>query len=274
MGSKPIEEINEVYIYLSDQYIFEKKLGKQPYEPIKPYSAEEYKAALLSVADKLSNVHYQMLQAQYEAPKHTITAIELAHAAGYKNYSSANLHYGRLAHILGEALGCKTSPLDNNNPVWWPILSAGILETSQHGFKWVMHFQLVQALEAIDWVENPTHIFPEEITEAEAETLYEGSVRQVAVNAYERNPEARRKCIAYYGARCYVCCFDFEKEYGEAGRGLIHVHHERPLASIGEEYEVDPVNDLKPVCPNCHAIIHRRKQSYSIAEVKEVLRKK
>lgn len=137
-----------------------------------------------------------------------------------------------------------------------------------------MHFQLVQALEAIDWVENPTHIFPEEITEAEAETLYEGSVRQVAVNAYERNPEARRKCIAYYGARCYVCCFDFEKEYGEAGRGLIHVHHERPLASIGEEYEVDPVNDLKPVCPNCHAIIHRRKQSYSIAEVKEMLRKK
>ncbi|MEI8372579.1 MAG: hypothetical protein WCJ35_07065 [Planctomycetota bacterium] len=36
----------------------------------------------------------------------------------------------------------------------------------------------------------------------------------------------------------------------------------------GKEYKVDPVNDLRPVCANCHAILHRLKPAYSIDEVK------
>ena len=35
-------------------------------------------------------------------------------------------------------------------------------------------------------------------------------------------------------------------------------------------YEVDSINDLVPVCPNCHAMIHRRKPAaYTIEGVKE-----
>lgn len=125
--------------------------------------------------------------------------------------------------------------------------------------------------EKIRFLESDDCGLPDEIDKSEIGTFREGSMRQVTVNAYERNPEARRKCIAYYGACCCICGFEFEKQYGEAGRGVIHVHHERPLATIGEEYEVDPVADLKPVCPNCHAIIHRRKPAYTISEVKEML---
>jgi predicted restriction endonuclease len=122
-------------------------------------------------------------------------------------------------------------------------------------------------------IEGYDYSLPEEVDNSEAKVFREGSIRQVTVNAYERNSEARRKCISHYGARCYVCGFDFENRYGEVGRGFIHIHHERPLATIAEEYEVNPIEDLKPVCPNCHAIIHRRKPPYTITEVKQILRK-
>jgi hypothetical protein len=101
--------------------------------------------------------------------------------------------------------------------------------------------------------------------------IYEGAKYQVIVNVYERDPEARRKCITEYGANCFVCGFSFGATYGKVVDGFIHVHHLRPLSEIGEEYEVIPVEDLRPVCPNCHAVLHRRVPAYSIAEVQAFL---
>ncbi len=50
--------------------------------------------------------------------------------------------------------------------------------------------------------------------------------------------------------------------------GFIHVHHLKPQSSRGGEYEIDPVLDLVPVCPNCHAVMHRRRETpYSLEEV-------
>lgn len=62
---------------------------------------------------------------------------------------------------------------------------------------------------------------------------------------------------------------NFEERYGEIGKGFIHVHHEVEISTIGEDYEIDPIDDLKPVCPNCHAMLHKRKPAYSIDELKE-----
>jgi len=33
----------------------------------------------------------------------------------------------------------------------------------------------------------------------------------------------------------------------------------------------DPIRDLRPVCPNCHVVIHRREPPYSIDEVRQLL---
>jgi len=114
--------------------------------------------------------------------------------------------------------------------------------------------------------------FPEEIEEAQDE-LFEGLVRRVSVNAYERNPEARRICIEHYGAICQICNFDFEKNYGEIGKGFIHVHHLKQISELAGTYQVNPIADLLPVCPNCHAIIHKRKPPYTVDEIKRFLRK-
>ena len=45
----------------------------------------------------------------------------------------------------------------------------------------------------------------------------------------------------------------------------------RMLSEIGKEYEVDPVKDLRPVCPNCHSVIHLKAPPYSIDELKDML---
>jgi 5-methylcytosine-specific restriction protein A len=67
---------------------------------------------------------------------------------------------------------------------------------------------------------------------------------------------------------------DFEETYGPVGKGLIHVHHLKALASVGIEYQVNPVADLRPVCPNCHAMIHRGEPMYSIEAVQAMLQGK
>ena len=102
-------------------------------------------------------------------------------------------------------------------------------------------------------------------------TFPEGAVRRITVNAYERDPRARRLCIAYYGTSCHVCEFAFAQAYGEEFSGFIHVHHLRPLSSLGGTYELDPVEDLRPVCPNCHAALHHRREPYSIEELRAIM---
>lgn len=111
--------------------------------------------------------------------------------------------------------------------------------------------------------------FPEEV--ADTQTYYEGATKQVKVNKYERSAGARKVCIARYGVSCFICGFNFKDFYGNDGEGFIHVHHLKPLSDIGEEYKLDPVKDLRPVCPNCHAMIHKRVPAYTIEEMKQLL---
>lgn len=108
---------------------------------------------------------------------------------------------------------------------------------------------------------------PEEVDAPEQ--YIEGASKTVSVNSYERNSDARTKCIAHHGYSCAVCGFNFEQVYGAIGEKYIHVHHIVPLAEIGVEYVLDPVNDLVPICANCHAIIHRTKPILTVEQLKE-----
>jgi 5-methylcytosine-specific restriction enzyme A len=101
----------------------------------------------------------------------------------------------------------------------------------------------------------------------------EGGIKNYYAKRYERNPENRRMAIEIHGTVCAVCEFDFEKVYGERGKGFIEVHHTEPLGSLTEEKIIDPGTDLIPVCSNCHRMIHRRQDHIlSIEEVKKLLR--
>lgn len=119
-----------------------------------------------------------------------------------------------------------------------------------------------------DPYENHPEILSEEV---DPEKTVEGAVKQVFVNVFERSPIARKKCIEHHGCYCSVCGFNFFDYYGDVGKDFIHVHHLKPLHEIRGEYEVDAVKDLRPVCPNCHAMLHRRNPAYSIEELKEII---
>ena len=57
---------------------------------------------------------------------------------------------------------------------------------------------------------------------------------------------------------CKIGGMSFEQTYGPEIKDIIEVHHIVPLNQIGESYVVDPIKDLIPVCPNCHAAIHSK----------------
>lgn len=99
----------------------------------------------------------------------------------------------------------------------------------------------------------------------------EGKAKKVLVNSFERNPIARKKCIEHYGLNCQVCNFNFKDKFGKLGNNFIHVHHKINIALIGDEYSVNPITDLIPVCPNCHAMLHKRNPAYSIEELKNIM---
>jgi predicted HNH restriction endonuclease len=135
-----------------------------------------------------------------------------------------------------------------------------------------MRPNLVAAIRQMAWArEQPQAVFasPEELSTVDE--INEGNVHLVQVNIFERSVQARTACLRHHGFVCAVCSFDFEKIYGELGHEFIHVHHLRPLSAIGEEYKVDPIKDLRPVCPNCHAMLHRKTPALTIGELKNLI---
>lgn len=110
---------------------------------------------------------------------------------------------------------------------------------------------------------------PEEL--AEPAKYPEGAQVRVTVNAFERNAKARSACIAHHGAVCAVCRIRFEEVYGDLGSGFIHVHHRIPIGSVGSEYQVNPIKDLVPVCPNCHAMIHRAEPQLTVDQLQALI---
>ena len=144
----------------------------------------------------------------------------------------------------------------------------------------LIHFsqkdELVEAQRRLDSVPSyalrkgvlPEQNFPDAIDD---ERLFsEGAKKTVTVNAYERDPAARTACLKRHGHRCAVCNLSFEELYGIIGKGFIHVHHKKPLSGTREAYKVNPLKDLVPVCPNCHAMLHTTNPPIGIEELRNI----
>jgi predicted HNH restriction endonuclease len=107
---------------------------------------------------------------------------------------------------------------------------------------------------------------------ASLESRLEGTRTERFVTVYERDASLRNAAITLHGTQCCICGFDFGQMYGELGKGYIHIHHVKPVSSLNEPTLVDPRADLAPVCANCHAIIHRRRdRTISIEEMKQIV---
>ena len=108
-----------------------------------------------------------------------------------------------------------------------------------------------------------------------SEAKREGCVIERCVRQYERSTQNRAACIELQGARCKVCDLDFGEKYGaELGGGFIHVHHIQPVSYMNGSYVLDPASDLIPVCPNCHAMLHKRNPPLSTDELLALLHRR
>ena len=115
---------------------------------------------------------------------------------------------------------------------------------------------------------SPVHGFVPDSLER-IERFAEGRPRTVTLTTYDRSSLARAACIDHHGFACAACGFSFQATYGELGASYIEVHHLRQLAEVGEEHEIDPVKDLRPVCANCHRMLHRQRPPLSIEQLIE-----
>lgn len=126
---------------------------------------------------------------------------------------------------------------------------------------WAKHLSALGDPEAENWIQPDN----------DSGWLTEGRGTPQTTNRYERNKKARELCIAKHGESCVVCGFNFGDRYGELGHGFIVVHHLKPVASGGgKQQRVDPQKDLRPVCPNCHAMLHRTKDPTKPLTIKQL----
>lgn len=119
--------------------------------------------------------------------------------------------------------------------------------------------------------QSPPNLSPDETSRESSYTEGEQS-NSIAITR-NRNKAARTQCIAHYGSACKVCGFDFSKKYGPIGEEYIHVHHLNPISDTDGVRVVDPINDLRPVCANCHAMIHKKNPPYKLEEIRLFIRK-
>lgn len=227
---------------------------------------------LLEMEKFLSLSEKKLLSAIYDFPNCSATAPQLAKALGYSHYGAANLLVGKTGKkFMGNSV---LIPLyyyndKDRTPEWFSVIFNG--EQTNEGYLWTLKPEFKAALDRCSWINDFS--IPEEIDPSEAKGLTEGAVKTRFVNAYERSRKAKELCLKKYGCyKCKVCGFDFEEHYGELGKNYIHVHHLKPLSEIGKEYEIDPETDLAPVCPNCHAMLHRREPALTIEELKQIIK--
>lgn len=111
----------------------------------------------------------------------------------------------------------------------------------------------------------------EERVDASVLGLPEGAVTRVEVNRYERDRRNRAAALAIHGFNCIACGVRLSDIYGEVAADFIEVHHVTPVSEMGANYRVNPARDLVPLCPNCHAIVHRSSKALTIGELKDRL---
>ncbi len=217
----------------------------------------------------------EIFQGLYVFEGHRAPAKHLAVLLGYNSHAPFNSEIGRYAKRIATHYDIEFSERkDRGRYKYWDLFFLG--QNKEYGeetlFEWKIRPELVAALEELSLVECSS--FPVIAYEEDLSDLYEGAKKTVTVNHYERNPRARDICINHWGVKCCVCGFNFFEAYGPLGGNYIHVHHLIPLSQIGRIYRLDPIKDLRPICPNCHAMIHSKKPPLTIENLREMVAKK
>ena len=112
---------------------------------------------------------------------------------------------------------------------------------------------------------------PEEEHDEGVRGQLEGNRISTRCQRYERSAANRAACLEHYGPTCRACGLSPAERYGDNGEAIMHVHHLTPLSQMDSPRKLSPIEDLVPLCPNCHNFAHRRTPPYTPDEIGELL---
>jgi len=99
----------------------------------------------------------------------------------------------------------------------------------------------------------------------------EGAVAATSCGRYKRSATNRAACLKHFGAVCKACGLKPEDSYGDEGPSIMHVHHLVPLSAMESPKALSPIEELVPLCPNCHNFAHKKSPPYTPEEIRERL---
>jgi 5-methylcytosine-specific restriction protein A len=118
-------------------------------------------------------------------------------------------------------------------------------------------------------INDGTSNSPNEHIEEEQQKATEGVIKEVTFFRSVRNRKIRNLCAERDKYTCQVCGFNFEKVYGERGKGFIEIHHKNPMANFDKEHEIK-LEDLVALCSNCHSMIHYGGEFLDVDDLKKL----
>ena len=98
------------------------------------------------------------------------------------------------------------------------------------------------------------------------EFISEGRLVTKNVQVRERSNKLRSIAIEHFSRNneihCNCCGFNFPTYYGDVyGKNCIEIHHKKPIFQYQddsfEQQVARALENLLPVCPNCHRVIHK-----------------
>ena len=221
----------------------------------------DYQAAI-RLALKSSTELQRAIAAAFLEEPHQFLHKELAALLGIAPITLSG-EFGKLGHRVYDCLHWHPEGWQPPNFDWSSVLVQ--FEKSNYGWMWIARKEFVHALDTICMDEIETGTIQPEI-------FSEGASTQRTIAVFERSRSAREACLNEFGTRCFICQFDFGKTYGSQFAGHIHVHHLNPISSRKTIYELDPKRDLRPVCPNCHYVLHLKSPPFTVEEVRHFTR--
>jgi hypothetical protein len=112
--------------------------------------AAEYVVAFRTILDRLSDGHLAMLKAHYHAHGRRLTATELANAAGYANYSAANLQYGLVGKAIYEEVPMELPRLSDGSLIYtFTLAIQGNPGAEEEQWIWEMRPEVAHAIEEL-----------------------------------------------------------------------------------------------------------------------------
>jgi 5-methylcytosine-specific restriction protein A len=225
----------------------------------KPLTVDDLRGALVAV--ELTDREKRALIALWQLPDSAGTSKEVAEQAGFTHFIEANGCIGTVGNKLAKFFS-RLRP--GEEEPGYTFIADG--ERQDGKFVWHLLKDICEAIEQLGWVEP--------LLASQFKEYEEGEISLVSLTRYERSPAAREAALKAHGYVCSACGFDFGTFYGERGRQFIEVHHLEPLNLAAYPRHTDPERDLRPVCSNCHRIIHRGEPMLSIEQIREIIGRK